>query len=55
VNKGERRRLYRVGRVVNKYIKAFQTRRERVFMNVPPAIVRHLHLKPDDTPTRKRR
>jgi phosphatidylethanolamine/phosphatidyl-N-methylethanolamine N-methyltransferase len=46
VNKGERRRLYRVGRVVSKYIKAYQVRRERVFMNVPPAIVRHLHMKP---------
>ena len=54
VNKDERRRLYRVGRVVNKYIKAYQTRRERVFMNVPPAIVRHLHMKPEDAPARKR-
>lgn len=46
VNKVERRRLYRVGRVVGKYIKAYQTRRERVLMNVPPAMVRHLHLRP---------
>jgi phosphatidylethanolamine/phosphatidyl-N-methylethanolamine N-methyltransferase len=46
VNRIERRRLYRVGRVVDQYIKAFQVHRERVFMNVPPAIVRHLHLKP---------
>ncbi len=43
----ERRRLYRVGRVVGNYIRAHQVRRQRVFMNVPPAIVRHLRLKPD--------
>jgi len=46
VNKDERRRLYRVGRVVSKYIKEFQVRREHVLMNVPPAVVRHLRLKP---------
>lgn len=42
----ERRRLYRVGRLVGGYIRAFQVRRERVLMNVPPAVVRHLHMKP---------
>jgi phospholipid N-methyltransferase len=46
VNRRERRRLFRVGRVVNRYIRAYQVRRERVLVNVPPAIVRHLHLKP---------
>src|SRR5438445_8557543 len=46
-NRMERRRLYRVGRVVGEYIRAHQIRRQRVFMNVPPAIVRHLRLKPD--------
>jgi phospholipid N-methyltransferase len=46
VNRRERRRLYRVGRVVGKYIRAHQIRRQRVFMNVPPAVVRHLRLKP---------
>jgi phospholipid N-methyltransferase len=45
-NRMERRRLYRVGRVVGEFIRAHQVRRERVFMNVPPAIVRHLRLKP---------
>jgi phospholipid N-methyltransferase len=45
----ERRRLYRVGRVVGDYIRAYQVRRERVFMNVPPAVVRHLRLKPGTT------
>ena len=42
----ERRRLYRVGRVVGQYIRTYQVRRERVFMNMPPAVVRHLRLKP---------
>lgn len=55
VNKDERIRLHHVGKVVNKYIKAYQTRRERVFMNVPPAIVRHLHMKPAGKTTSKRR
>src|SRR5438128_2708173 len=42
----ERRRLYRVGRVVGEYIRTYQVRRQRVFMNMPPAVVRHLRLKP---------
>jgi phospholipid N-methyltransferase len=42
----ERRRLFRVGKTVGKYIRAHQVRRQRVFMNVPPAVVRHLQLKP---------
>ena len=42
----ERRRLYCVGRVVGRYIDAYQVRRQRVLMNVPPAVVRHLHLNP---------
>jgi phospholipid N-methyltransferase len=46
VNRRERRRLYRVGRVVSEYIRDFQIRRERIFINVPPAMVRHLRLKP---------
>ena len=46
VDRSERRRLFRVGRVVNRYIRAYQIRRERVLVNVPPAIVRHLKLKP---------
>jgi phosphatidylethanolamine/phosphatidyl-N-methylethanolamine N-methyltransferase len=44
----ERRRLYRVGRVVGQYIRAFQVRRQQVLMNVPPAMVRHLHIKPEE-------
>jgi phosphatidylethanolamine/phosphatidyl-N-methylethanolamine N-methyltransferase len=47
VNRRERRRLYRVGRVVGEYIRDYQIRRQKVLINVPPAIVRHLHLKPE--------
>jgi phospholipid N-methyltransferase len=46
VSRRERRRLFRVGRVVGGYIRNFQVRRERIFINVPPATVRHLRLKP---------
>lgn len=42
VNRRERRRLYRVGRIVSNYIRTCQIRREGVIINVPPAIVRHL-------------
>src|SRR4051794_20497771 len=47
VNRQERRRLYRVGRIVGQYIRTCQVRHEQVLMNVPPAIVRHLRLHPD--------
>jgi phospholipid N-methyltransferase len=50
VNRRERRRLFRVGRIIGGYIRDFQVRRERVFINVPPAIVRHLQLKPSAVP-----
>src|SRR5579884_1160615 len=46
VNRRERRRLYRVGRVVGKYIRAYQIERHPVIINVPPAVVRHLRLRP---------
>jgi phosphatidylethanolamine/phosphatidyl-N-methylethanolamine N-methyltransferase len=42
----ERRRLYRVGRVVTDFIRAYQIRKQPVLMNVPPAVVRHLRLQP---------
>ena len=29
------------------YIRDYQVRRQKVLINVPPAIVRHLHLKPE--------
>lgn len=46
VSRNERRRLFRVGRLVSKYIQEFQVRKERIILNVPPAIVRQLRLKP---------
>ncbi len=46
VNRRERRRLLSVGRLVGGYIRDYQIRRERIFINVPPATVRHLRLKP---------
>lgn len=55
VNKDERRRLHRVGQIVNKYITEFQVRSEHVLMNVPPAVVRHLSLKPKKSPRRSDR
>jgi len=48
VGRRERRRLYRVGRVVGDYIRDYQVRRQKVLINVPPAIVRHLHFKPEE-------
>ncbi len=42
----ERRRLYRVGRIVSSYVREGQFRRQNVFANFPPATVRHLHLHP---------
>jgi phosphatidylethanolamine/phosphatidyl-N-methylethanolamine N-methyltransferase len=49
VNRRERRRLFSVGRLVGGYIRDYQVRRERIFINVPPATVRHLRLKPDES------
>jgi phospholipid N-methyltransferase len=46
VNRRERRRLFSVGRLVGGYIRNFQVRRQRILINVPPATVRHLRLKP---------
>ena len=46
VDRRERRRLFRVGRVMRGYIRDYQIRRERIFINLPPATVRHLRLKP---------
>ncbi len=47
VDRRERRRLFRVGRVMRGFIREYQIRREQIFINVPPATVRHLRLKPD--------
>ncbi len=46
VDRRERRRLFRVGHVMRGYIRDYQIRRERIFINVPPATVRHLRFQP---------
>lgn len=46
VDRQERRRLFRIGRVVGRYVHNYEVHRERILMNVPPATVRHLCLKP---------
>jgi phosphatidylethanolamine/phosphatidyl-N-methylethanolamine N-methyltransferase len=46
VDRRERRRLFRVGRVMRGYIRDYQIRRERIFINVPPATVRYLRFEP---------
>jgi phosphatidylethanolamine/phosphatidyl-N-methylethanolamine N-methyltransferase len=46
VDRRERRRLFRVGRVMRGYIRDYQIRRERIFINVPPATVRYLRFSP---------
>jgi phosphatidylethanolamine/phosphatidyl-N-methylethanolamine N-methyltransferase len=46
VDRRERRRLFRVGRVMRGFIRNYQIRRERIFINVPPATVRYLRFKP---------
>jgi len=50
VGRQERRRLFRVGRVVGRYIRDYQVRHRRILINVPPATVRHLRLKPAMAP-----
>jgi phospholipid N-methyltransferase len=45
-NRHERWRLRGVGHVVRGYIKSCQVKQQPIFINVPPAIVRHLCLKP---------
>ncbi len=50
VSRRERWRLGGVGRVVSGYIRSFQVRRQRILINFPPAIVRHLCLKPNAEP-----
>jgi phospholipid N-methyltransferase len=46
VGREERRRLSEVGQVLGDYIREFQVRRDHVVFNVPPAMARHLRLKP---------
>jgi phospholipid N-methyltransferase len=46
VGRAERCRLAEVGQVVGEYIRAHEVGRERVFLNVPPAVVRRLQPRP---------
>src|SRR2546423_7803221 len=46
VGRAERRRLLKVGRVVDRYIRNYQIGRKRILINVPPATVRRLRFKP---------
>jgi phospholipid N-methyltransferase len=48
VERPERQRLRRVGRILGSFIRRYQFERERIYANVPPAIVRHLRLKPEN-------
>jgi phospholipid N-methyltransferase len=51
VDRRERRRLFRVGRVMRGYIRDYQIRRERILINVPPATVRYLRFQPSSPRT----
>jgi phospholipid N-methyltransferase len=51
VSRQERHRLDRVGQVVGRYIRDYQVRRQQILINVPPATVRHLCLKPTELAT----
>jgi phospholipid N-methyltransferase len=46
VNRQERRRLYRIGKIMDGYVRGFQFRRQRIYANLPPATVRHLRMRP---------
>src|SRR5437763_15158479 len=46
VGREERRRLLKIGRVVQRYIRDYQIGRKRILINVPPATVRRLRFKP---------
>lgn len=50
VASGERWRLLRLGCLVERYLRDYEVGRERVFLNVPPAMARRLVLKPSDWP-----
>ncbi len=42
----ERRRLTGVAAIVNEYVRNYQIRCDRIFINVPPATARHLRFRP---------
>lgn len=47
----ERQRLASVSKLLDGYIRNCQIRRDHIFLNVPPATIRHLRLKPEATKT----
>jgi phospholipid N-methyltransferase len=51
VGRRERRRLFRVGRLLGRFVHDHQVRREIVLLNVPPATVRHLRFAPPVAPS----
>jgi phospholipid N-methyltransferase len=51
VGRAERYRLARVGSLVGRYIRRHQTGYRRVWLNVPPAVVRYLRLDGTTSPT----
>jgi len=57
VNRHARRRLLCLGHLVDRYIRAYQFRRQRILANVPPAVVRHLRFprkaRPERAPSEK--
>jgi phospholipid N-methyltransferase len=55
VNRQERRRLSRVGRLMRGFIRRHQGRSEPIFVNVPPAIVWQVRLKPAEEMSARRR
>jgi phospholipid N-methyltransferase len=42
VARSERRRLYRVGRIIESHVNRYRIREDRVLANIPPATVHHL-------------
>jgi phospholipid N-methyltransferase len=46
VGRPDRRRLGGIGRVAGCHIRDYQVRRDLIFLNVPPAIARHLRFQP---------
>jgi phosphatidylethanolamine/phosphatidyl-N-methylethanolamine N-methyltransferase len=48
VGRHERRRLGGVARIVTEYVRKYQVRCDRVFINVPPATARHLRFRANE-------
>jgi phospholipid N-methyltransferase len=46
VGRSERQRLSGVAEIVTEYVRKYQVRCQRIFINVPPATARHLCFRP---------